>query len=434
MARLSRRAFIKTSVHTAGCLTLPSLVPATVLGQNAPSAKINVGIIGTGRQSFHVNMPQFLNLPDVRIVAVCDVDQWRLNNAKQKVDTFYGNSACQTYTDYHEVIARKDVDAVMISTADHWHVFMSLDAIRAGKHVSCEKPLTLSIQEGRILADTAKRYGIVFRTDSECRSAAHMRRSVEYVLNGRIGELQRIKSGAPAGDVAGGDPTPTPIPLELDYERWTGPALKRPYCVDRVHASKQYNRPGWMRCRETCEGMITNWGTHLNDIVQWANGTERTGPVEVEATGTYPDKGLWAVLLDFNVKYKYANGVELAYHIDKPYVRFEGTDGWVHAIWLGEGQGLTASSPDILNDPLSPGDIHLPRRQDKEDFIYAIKHGTNTMADAEVGHRTTSLCQLGHIAVQVGGKLTWDPKAETFANSDSANRLLSRPYRNPWTL
>ena len=300
--------------------------------------------------------------------------------------------------------------------------------------MSCEKPLTLSIEEGRALTAAARESGIVFRTDSECRSTAHMRRAVEYVRSGRIGRLKSIKSGAPAGDVSGGNPGPMPIPEELDYEGWTGPALKRPYCVDRVHASKEFNRPGWMRCLETCEGMITNWGTHLNDIVQWANGTERTGPVAVEGVGTFPDKGLWAVLLDFNVKYRYENGVELEYHIDKPYVRFEGTDGWIQSIWLGEGKGITASSEEILNEPLGSDEIRLPRRQDKEDFIYAIKNNTNTMADAEVGHRTTSLCQLGHIAIRVGGKLKWDPGAEKFADNESANKLLSRAYRDPWKL
>lgn len=434
MTKLSRREFIKKSACTAGCLAIPSFVPASVMDENAPSKKINVAMIGVGRQAIQVNIPQFLKMKDVRIVAVCDVDQWRLDNAKRKVDTSYGNTACRTCKDYQEILAREDVDAVMISTTDHWHTFQNLDAIGAGKHVSCEKPLTLSIEEGRAVADAAKRHGIVFRTDSECRSTPHMRQAVEYVLNGRIGRLERIKSGAPAGDVAGGNPGPMPIPPELDYERWTGPALKRPYCVDRVHASKEYNRPGWMRCLETCEGMITNWGTHLNDIVQWGNGTERTGPVEVEGKGTYPDKGLWAVLLDFNVKYKYANGVELEYHIDKPYVRFEGTDGWVQAIWLGEGRGITASSEDILKEPLGSKEIHLPRRQDKEDFIYAIKNSTGTMADAEVGHRTTSLCQLGHIAIQVGDRLKWDPKAEKFTNNDGANKLLSRTYRDPWKL
>ena len=434
MAVLSRRELIKRTACTAGCLALPDIVPASVLGQDAPSKKINVGMIGVGRQAHHVNIPQFLAMKDVRIVAVCDVDRWRLDNAKGQVDGSYGDSACQAYEDYREVISREDVDAVMISTPDHWHVFQCLDAIRAGKHVSCEKPLTLSIEEGRTLADAARRQGIVFRTDSECRSTPHMRRAVESVLNGRIGRLERIKSGAPAGDVAGGDPGPMPVPPELDYEGWTGPALARPYCVDRVHASRQYNRPGWMRCLETCEGMITNWGTHLNDIVQWANGTERTGPVEVEGVGTYPDQGLWAVLLDFDVKYRYEDGVELEYHIDRPYVRFEGTDGWVQSVWLGEGQGITASSEGILEEPRGADEIRLPRRQDKEDFIHAIKNDTNTMADAEVGHRTTSLCQLGHIAIQVGGRLKWDPEAERFTNSESANELLTRSYREPWEL
>jgi hypothetical protein len=187
-----------------------------------------------------------------------------------------------------------------------------------------------------------------------------------------------------------------------------------------------------MRVRDYCEGMVTNWGAHLNDIAQWGNGTDRTGPVEVEGTGKYPRDGLWEVLLGFEIQYKYANGVQFCYNTSRPYVRFEGSEGWVVADY--DKRTITAQPESILTSPLKPNDVHLPLKDEKRDFIDAVKTRGQTLADAEVGHRTTSLCQIGHIAIQVGHKLQWDPQAERFPNDDTANRLLRRPMRSPWSL
>jgi hypothetical protein len=178
--------------------------------------------------------------------------------------------------------------------------------------------------------------------------------------------------------------------------------------------------------------MVTNWGAHLNDIAQWGNGTDRTGPVEVEGTGQYPRDGLWNVLLSFEIRYKYASGVRLFYSISKPHVRFEGTEGWVQADY--SSRALTAQPESILKSPIGPDEIHLPLKSEKRDFLDAVKTRGRTLADAEVGHRTNSLCQIGHIAIQVGRKLKWDPDAERFINDKTANRLLSRPMRSPWRL
>lgn len=435
----------KTLRHNKGCsrrqvlrtfgvmAAFPTVVPSSVFGQNAPSNRITVAMIGVGRQAMYANLPPFLYSEDVRVVAVCDVDKWRLDNAKKKVDEHYKNADCRAYGDWREIIARKDIDAIMNSTPDQWHVPIALAAVRAGKHVSCEKPLTLSIAEGRVLADAAKNKGVVFRTDSECRSHAYMHKTAQLVINGYLGNVTRIRVGVPAGDVAGGKVGPMPVPDELDYDMWVGPAPKKPYTLDRVHPVKGYGRPGWMRCRDTCEGMITNWGTHLLDVAQQANGTERTGPVSVEGRGTYPEagSGIWNVLLDFEVQYKYASGVVLDYVIDVPYLRIEGDEGWIQAHWHSDG-GLTAHDKSIFRIKLKDSDVHLPLRQDKEDFIYAIKNNCNTMADAEVGHRTCSMGQLGHIAIQRGRKLRWNPDTERFADDDQANRMLRRTYRDPW--
>jgi predicted dehydrogenase len=392
-----------------------------------------------GRQAFYSNVKSFLNASDVQVVAVCDVDSWRLDNARKAVEEHYAKEqpsgrykGCSTYRDFRELLDRADIDAVMVSTPDHWHVPIAIAAAKAGKDICCEKPLTLNIAEGRALSDTVRRYNRVFRTDSEFRSHECFQKTCELVLNGRIGKVHTIRTGVPAGDIAGSPQQPMPVPKELDYEMWTGPAPEAPYTLDRVHPRQSYDRPGWMRVLDYCEGMITNWGAHLNDIAQWGNGTERTGPVEIKGRGEYPRDGLWNVLLSLEVEYTYANGVKLFYSISRPYVRFEGTEGWIEADY--NKRSIKAEPESILKSPIGPDEIHLPLKSEKRDFIDAVKTRGQTLADAEVGHRTTSLCQLGHIAIQVGRELKWDPENEQFTNDQTANRLLSRPMRSPWRL
>jgi predicted dehydrogenase len=321
----------------------------------------------------------------------------------------------------------------MISTPDHWHVPMAGAAAKAGKDICCEKPLTRSIAEGRLLSDTVRRHKRVFRTDSEWRSLKNFHRACELVRNGRIGELHTIRVGVPCDRWKPPAHQEMPVPKELNYDMWLGPAPLAPYTENRVHPQRSYERSGWMRIRDYCDGIITNWGTHLNDIAQWGNDTDRTGPVEVEGTGTYPPAGeLWNVLVSFEVRYRYANGVRLIYKTEEPYVRFEGSGGWVFAKYPN---GLQAEPASVLDSTIGPDEIHLLLKDEKRDFIDAVKTRGQTLEDAEVGHRTTSLCHLGHIAVQVGGLLKWDPKAERFVNSDAANKMLRRPPgRAPWQL
>ncbi len=439
--RLTRRTFLRGAIDavTGAALLAPTIVPSSVFGATAPSNRVTVGMIGMGRQAYYSNVKSFLSFPDVQVVAVCDVDAWRLDNGRKAVDDYYAKDrpsgrlkSCAAFRDFRDLLARSTIDAVMVSTPDHWHVPISLAAVRAGKDVSCEKPLTLCIEEGRLLSDAVRRYGRVFRTDSEFRSHACFQRTCEIVLNGRIGKVHTIRTGVPVGDVAGPVEPAMPVPKELDYEMWLGPAPWAPYTVNRVHGPQKYDRPGWMRVRDYCEGMVTNWGAHLNDIAQWGNGTDRTGPVEVEGIGKYPRDGLWGVLLGFAIHYQYANGVQLFYNTSRPYVRFEGSEGWIEADY--ETRAVKAEPQSILDAPLKTDDIHLPLKDEKRDFIDAVKTRGPTLEDAEVGHRTTSLCQIGHIAIQVGHKLKWDPQAERFTNDDTANRLLGRPMRSPWSL
>lgn len=438
-ATITRRRMLGAIGLAGAAAGFPTIVPSTVFGKNAPSNRVVLGMIGVGRQGTMVNLRTLVAMDGVQIVAVCDVDKWRLDGAKARVDARYGDKGCAACADWREVIARDDIDAIMNSTPDHWHVPISLAAVRKGKHVSCEKPLTLSIAEGRALADAVKKHGVVFRTDSECRSHAYMHKTAELVRNGYLGRIKRIECGVPRGDKPGGSAAQSPVPPELDYEMWMGPIKRKPYMVDAVHPSKSFGRPGWMRCRDTCEGMITNWGTHIMDVAQLAANTERTGPVSVEGTGTYPKagSGIWNVLIDFKVQYQYANGMKMDYVIDPggAYLRVEGEDGWIQANWFRKG-GLQASDKKILLTKLKPTDLRLPQRSDKDDFIYCIRNNApqESMIDAEVGHRTCSLGQLAHIAINRNRKLQWQPDKEVFTDDQEANSMLTRPYRKPWGL
>jgi predicted dehydrogenase len=424
--------------HALACLAAaaaPMVVPSRLFGQDAPSKRIALAMIGTGRQAYHTNLPSLLAMPAVRVVAVCDVDRQRAAAGKAKVDAHYGDTACRLFTDFREVLEMPGLDAVMNSTPDHWHVLISLAAIAKGLHVSCEKPLTRYLREGRILADAAAKKGVVFRTDTECRSHAYMTRTADLAINGYLGAIKRFEVGVPREMGAGlGNATPMPVPAHLDYMMWLGPAPHQPYTRDRVHPAEINGRPGWMRILDYCEGIVTNWGTHLLDIVQLINGTERSGPVAVEGTGTFPPEGsLWNTMTEFQLKYRYRNGVTVDYRMNVPYLRVEGDEGWIQAHWNSPG-GIKASDPKILALKFKPTDVRVPTRSDKQDFVAAIREGTKVMTDAEIGHRTCSIGQIGHIAIRLRRALEWDPDAERFKDNDAANAMLLGKDREPWTI
>ena len=318
---MSRRSFLRGAAMAVGAAAAsPLIVPAHVLGADgavSPSNRITIGVVGTGRQSAYANIPGFLQEPDAQIVAVCDVDSWRMEKAKKQVEDFYAKQkgsgtfkGCATIRDWRDLIARKDIDAVMIATPDHWHVLMAMAALKAGKDVACEKPLTRNIAEGRLLADTVKKLGRVFRTDSEFRCNRACHQAVTLVRNGKIGKLHRILTATPKDNTIGPQPD-MPVPAELDYDMWLGPAPQKPYTEKRVHPrNDDKGRPGWLMIRDYADGMLANWGAHLNDIAMWASDTEHTGPIEIEATGKYPPAGnLWDVIQEFEAHFLFANGV-----------------------------------------------------------------------------------------------------------------------------
>jgi len=434
----TRRAFLKrAAAFSAGGMAMPAIVPSSVFGQAAPSNRITVGCIGLGRQMVNPNIPQLLKSPHAKIVAVCDVDTWRLANAQKQVDEHYAKQsgtdykACRAFTDYRELLQDKSIDAVMISVPDHWHVPMAIDAVRAGKHVSLEKPISTCIGHGRRLVEAIKKSGVVTRNDSEFRTLPKMWKAVEVVRNGRIGTLQKIHVAVPPElNGAALPPQPAmPVPAELDYDFWLGPAWEAPYTEKRVHAIKAYGRPGWMRVSDYCNGMISNWGAHLVGIAQWGNNTEYTGPVEIEGTGDF-DKGLWNTMNRFDIRYRFGNGVDVSFKIERPYVRFEGTGGWVEIEYPDK---LSASSPEILNTPLGGNEKSFEvALSDKDDFLLAIKEQRPTLEPLETAHRTISVCQLGLIAVKTGAKLLWNPAKEDFIGDSAASALLDIPIRQKY--
>ena len=425
----SRRTFLRQSAAAAGAMAMPAIIPSTARGadgRTAPSNRITVGFIGTGDHGTHWNLPPYLKHPSAQVVAVCDVDNNRLLRAKGLVNRHYQNEDCFTTRDFREILARKDIDAVMISTPDHWHTIISLLAIRAGKDVQCEKP-TLTIHEGKVLVDAVRKHKKVFQTSTEDRAVVEYHRMAELVRNGRIGKLQRIEVILPKQPGGPGDATPQPVPPELDYDMWLGPAPEAPYTKNRVHFNFRWI---W----DYSGGIICDWGAHLFDTAQWANDTEHSGPVEIEGTGTHWQGGLYNTVKDYDVTFRYANGVVMTCKPGDPSIKFIGTDGWVgNTGWRAPVQ---ASSPQLLTSVIGPDELHLYTnpRGEHDDFLQCVKSRKDPYFPVDIGHRVSTVCHVANIAIKLGRKLKWDPVAEQFTGDAEANKMLDRPRRDPWQL
>jgi len=320
--------------------------------------------------------------------------------------------------------------------------------VRAGKDIYLQKPASLTISEGRAVADAVHRSGRIFQIGSQQRSTIQFRYAAELVRNGRIGELKTVEVGLP-GDPAGGDPTPVPVPAGFDYDAWLGSTPVVPYAIDRVHPQTGYGRPGWLRCEQFGAGMITGWGAHHIDSAHWGMDTEHTGPIEIWGTAEFPKKGLWNVHGNFRTEGLYANGVRMSVSGEFPNgIRFEGTDGWIFVsrgnetvtgsdpvAKLNDAQALSASNPAIIKSVIGPNEIHLPEsREHHLNWLESIKSRQQPIAPVEVAHRACSTCLLHHIAMKLKRKLLWDPVKERFTNDDQANGMLSRPQRKPYTI
>ncbi len=357
-------------------------MPATVLGAQAPSNQITVGAIGVGRISRGHDMPGIWKHPQARITAVCDLDAKRVEDAKVLVNGHYARSTGKPhdgvtgYADYRDLLANRDIDAVVISTPDHWHAAIAIAAARAGKDIYLQKPASLTIAEGRAVSDQVHRSGVIFQIGSQQRSQVQFRRACELVRNGRIGQVKTIQVGLP-GDPSGPEEPEMPVPAHFNYETWLGSTPRVFYTEKRVHPQVGYDRPGWLRCEQFGAGMITGWGAHHLDTAHWGMGTEFTGPVEVSGTAEFPTSGLWDVHGPFRTEARYANGVHMIVSGDFPNgIRFEGTEGWIFVsrgnetvtssdptAKLKDAQALAASDPRILDSVIGPDDVHLPDQQ-----------------------------------------------------------------------
>ena len=452
----SRREFLKRTLAAAGAAAaFPAIVPPSVFGKSAPSNKIHVGAIGLGRIAREHDLPGILQYDTARVTAVCDLDGKRLKEGREFVEAFYAKAkgkadylAVKTYKDFRELLADKDVDAVVISTPDHWHAIPAIAAARAGKDIYLQKPASLTIAEGRAMSDAVHRTGRILQIGSQQRSMPQFRYACELVRNGRIGELRTIKIGLPI-DPAGEVEPEMSVPKNLDYDMWLGSTPLVYYTEKRVHPQNDYSRPGWLRCEQFGAGMITGWGVHHLDIAHWAMDLEYSGPVEVEAQAEFPKKGLWDVHGKYRITAKYPNGVVMTVCDEFPNgVRFEGSSGWIFVtrgnyavtasdpvVQSANAKALDASDPKILASKIGPDEVHLYESEEQHgNWLDCIRTRRQPIAPAEVGHRTCSACLVGHIAMKIPRKLHWDPAQERFKGDDAANALLSRPMRAPWTI
>jgi predicted dehydrogenase len=381
-----------------------------------------------------------LGFDQAQVVAVCDVDSKRAKFAQQIVEKEYAartvsgsHKGCAAYGDFRVLLGRDDIDAVVISTADHWHALPAIAAAKAGKDIFVQKPLTLTIPEGRVLSDTVGRYERVLLVGSQQRSDARFRLACELVRNGRIGKLHTVKVGLPIDPGTAPQP-PMPVPENLDYDMWLGPTPQVDYTEKRVHPRDGYGRPGWLRISDYCCGMITGWGSHHLDIAQWGMGTEYTGPVEIKAWAEYPKDGLWDVHGRFRIEYTYANGVKVVCAdnaTNRQGIMFEGTEGRVYV----KRRLIEAEPKSQLTSVIGPNETRLYRSDNhKQNFLTCIRTRRPTVAPVEAGHRSNTVCVLGYIAMLLGRRLKWDPEKEIFINDSEANRMLSRPMRSPWRL
>jgi predicted dehydrogenase len=430
--RVNRRGFLKTAAGAAaGAIAIPYIVPSSVFGADGgvvPSNKLHVGMIGVGGQGTW-DMRGFLDRPEALVVAVCDVDEKHQRAAKTEADNKYGNNDIKMYNDFRDVIARSDIDIVATATPDHWHSIPAIMAAQAGKDIYGQKPLARTVKEGRAICDAVKRYGRIWQTGSWQRSVANFRRACELVRNGRIGKVHTVEVGLPTGGMRGNE-TIKPVPAGIDWEMWLGPAPWVPF--------RGILHWDWRWITDYSGGQLTDWAGHHIDIAHWALDLERTGPVEVEAKGTFPKDGIFNVPYEYKIKTKYANGLTMIIANDRQLPRGMGTcwygeDGkWVH---VTRDEPVHANPKSIVDEVIGPNEIHLYESKDHtQNFLDCVKNRRETITPAEVAHRSLTPALLGEISMHVGRKLKWDPDKEEIIGDEEASRMLSRPMRSPWHL
>lgn len=425
-SNVSRRAFLKQSM---AAVAAPVIITGCATGsakRPAPSERVTMGAIGMGWMG-PSNIGEFLKRKDVQVVAVCDIDQNHLAEAKGMVDTAYSNTGCATYTKFEELLARGDLDAVMIALPDHWHAIPAIAAVEAGLDVYGEKPLSHTLMEGRAMCDAVKRNRRIWQTGSWQRSVQNFRHAAELVRNGRIGKVKYVEVGLGQGheDYAETkDKTAfTEPPKELDYDRWLGPAPQAPYCPARVHKN-------WRWIMNYGGGRIMDWVGHHLDIAHWGLGLDYAGPVLVEGAGVIPAQGLWDSPTDYDCTCTYEDG--LVIKISSKFemgTKWVGDDGW---LFVTRGE-TTAEKPEILKEKLGENETRLYFSDSHFDnFIDCVKSRKETITPCEVAHRSASVGHLCDIAIYTGRKIRWNPKKETILDDDEATEMLYPVYRAPW--
>jgi len=429
----SRRNFVKRSAAlVAGSIVLPYIIPSTVFGMGrrvAPSDRIVIGAIGAGSQGMS-NMRDFLNLKDaLQFVAVCDVDALHLAKAKETVDLANKNKDCRTYGDYREFLEKEKLDAVSIALPDHWHGIIYSAAADKKINVYGEKPICRTIKDGQTIVNAVKKNNIIWQTGSWQRSLPNFHRGAELAINGRVGKIKYIEVGLPDGSKGIGTPPVMQVPPQLNWEMWLGPALKVPY--------RGVSHWDWRWILDYSGGQLTDWAGHHIDIANWGAGLEHTGPVEISGAGVYPLEGIFNVPVEYDFLCKYANGIEMRVaNASRLPLRmgttWHGDLGWVH---VDRGDIISASDPKILEEVIGENEIHLYKSENHwQNFIDCVHSGKPAIAPVEVAYRAVSVALLGEIAMTTGQPIKWDPDKEEIIGNQRASRLLSRPYRQPWTL
>jgi len=436
--RITRRGFMKGAA--AAAIGVPMIVPSTIFGQNAPSNRLAMGQIGVGNMGT-TNMKEFLKREDVQVLAVCDLDQKRAEEGKKIVEEAYAKrtasgeySGCDIIHDFRELIGRADIDFVSIAVPDHWHAIPAITAANAGKDIYAEKPLALTIRQGRAMCDAVKRNKTVWQTGSWQRSEKNFHDACELVRNGRIGKVHTVYVGLPTGSPLTEPAPEMPVPEGFDYDFWLGPAPRTPYTEKRCHWNFR-----WIL--DYSGGQLTDWAAHHVDIANWALGTEHTGPIEVEGKGEFPREGLWNASMSYRFACKYRQGFTMVVLNDsqevegKPFkngVKFIGDKGW---LWVARDNEIAAEPESIISDMIGPNEVHLYRSNNHwGNFIECVRSRKETITPIEPAQRAITIAHLGNIAMQLERKVKWDPARESFVNDPEADRMLDRAMRSPWRL
>jgi predicted dehydrogenase len=423
--RLSRRRVLQCAAAAAA----PLIVPASALGLGgavAPSNRIVFANIGIGGRARHV-MPSFLAQPDLVFVAVSDCREDRMKSAKQLIDTHYGNSDCRMYPDFRELLTQRDIDAVFIATGDRWHTTASLFAARAGKDIYSEKPISMTISEGRSLVEACRRYGTIYQGGTQRRSTASYRFAVEMVRQGKIGRVHTVEMQVWTGPTVPHD-KPAPVPKGWDYDTWLGPVQWRPFVPARVN--------GWNYFWDTGEGPIIGMGCHYADQMQWALDRDHTGPVEFEGRCEWPDpvKFMSETPVTAEVRCRYADGVVGAMYSRKTfndrYIRYIGDEGWIQ---VDDGTDLVTAEPKSILDLQRTGVGWADAGDHVRNLLNSIRSRRRTICHPEAAHRAQTICQAMNICLRLGRKLRWDPVLEQF-DYEPANRMMRREPRAPWCI